>query len=125
MALIIKSKYLHVFIFVLCCFFQSKGQVVYEVQDSALADFTVYVTDDTLQAEIRVFRVLNANESHQVGLWYQTNNINEASYKVFYLNDPNLADLHIFYSSDINKIGWIDESKKVLQGDKSYLFNKQ
>lgn len=125
MVLIIKSRRLVVLFFFLICFDQTNAQIVYEVQDSSLADFSVFVTDDTLQADIRVYQVSNANESQQVGLWFQTNNINEAGYKVFYLNDPNLADLHVYYSSEINKIGWISESNKVWQGDKSYLFNKQ
>ena len=124
MVLIIKGKLLLVFVFVLSCFLQSHAQVVFEVQDSSLADFSVCIIEDTIQADFSAFIVNGISESTQVGLWYQTSNINEASYKIYYINDFNLADLTIYFTQDRVKIGWIHESYKVRPGDKFYLLNK-
>jgi hypothetical protein len=77
-------------------------------------DLKVFVTTDTIMADLYVCVVDSMKKVNKDGQWFYVSQTNMATLKIQVLSSPQKADLIICYVTDPKKAGWINPNKRFL-----------
>ena len=103
----LKTKHI---IFILCmfCFVNTRAQVVKFIKNPLTAKYRVYITKNSNEATIFVYKVQKYEEAIGAGLWYIVENpmIFKEVMTVIEVNKKEDADLIVYYTKDKNKAGY-------------------
>ena len=95
---------------ILCILYYSNsyGQVVKFIKNPLTAKYRVYITKNSSEATIYVFKVQKYEEAIGAGLWYMVNNpiLFKEAMTLFEVKKKEDADLIVYYTNDKNEAGY-------------------
>lgn len=95
---------------ILCILYYSNsyGQVVKFIKNPLTAKYRVYITKNSSEATIYVFKVQKYEEAIGAGLWYMVNNpiLFKEAMTLFEVKKKEEADLIIFYTNNKKEAGY-------------------
>lgn len=95
---------------ILCILYYSNsyGQVVKFIKNPLTAKYRVYITKNSSEATIYVFKVQKYEEAIGAGLWYMVKNpmLFKEAMTLFEVKEKKEADLIIFYTNNKKEAGY-------------------
>ncbi|MDN4165677.1 DUF6150 family protein [Cytophagales bacterium LB-30] len=76
---------------------QLRGSVYIESSPKR-ASYRVYVEENEAFADMRVYKEENKLYADRPGIWYFTEEADFAQFRIYLVDDPDLADFTIFYT---------------------------
>jgi hypothetical protein len=108
-------KPIFLLVFLSLIFQVSKSQTVYMVQSPDSANVKVYAVSDSTMADLYVYQ---SGSSSGVGAnngnWFFTSDSSSAQKKIFFTDNPNDAEVWIYYVQDQSTAGWRNRVKTIL-----------
>ncbi len=94
------------------------SQRVYPVYDSLYATAMVEIVDDSLEADLFVWRAPTKDQSQgNHGWWYFSAREHEGDRKIFYVQPEERSDFKVFFVADRASAGWRNRRAKVFFED--------
>ena len=91
------------------------AQVVFETEYFSHSDVNVFVSQNRDIADLLVYKVDRPDAAGENnGVWYFTENKDEAVRKIYFVKYTNRADLIIYFVDNKSQAGWKNEGKKYL-----------
>jgi hypothetical protein len=110
-----KLKPVLLLVFFTLVFQCSQSQTVYTVQSPDSANVKVFAVTDSTMADLYVYQSgsstgVGANN----GTWFFTSDSTSAQKKIFFTDNPNDAEVWIYYVQDQTIAGWRNRVKTIL-----------
>lgn len=88
--------------------FESKGQAVKFIKNEVTAKYKVYITKDSNEANLFVFKVNKYEDAIGAGLWFIVDNptLFKNAMTLFEIKNKDQADLVIYYTKNKKSAGY-------------------
>ena len=92
-----------------------KAQSVIEVKYQTDANLSVAQVQDSASADLVVYKVASADlAGSNNGTWYFAGFPDGTMKKIFFTQDPSVADFKVYYTNNQSGAGWLNLAKKSL-----------
>lgn len=94
--------------------FSMQAQRIFITDSIPKPDLKVFITTDSLTADLKVCLVDSVKKVYKDGTWFMVNQYQMSNLSVMTVTNPLEADLRIFYVSHSKQAGWIDTNKRFM-----------
>ncbi len=92
--------------------FTMQAQRIFVTDSIPKPDLKVFITSDSLTADMKVCLVDSVKKVYKDGIWFMVSQYQLSNLSVKFVTNPYEADLRIFYVSQPKQAGWIDTNKR-------------
>ena len=90
----------------------SQAQRIYLTDSIPKPDVKVFITNDSLTADLKICLVDSLQKVKRDGLWFMVNQVQQSNLIVKVETNPLKANIRIYYVQNPRQAGWIDSNKR-------------